>query len=280
MNPEERDLTVARLLSQERYDFNDLVSIMAILRLPGGCLWDKEQTHESIRDNLIEETYEVIEAIDNQDIPLMREELGDALLQVVFHARIEEEAGNFNIDDVANDICAKLIHRHPHVFGSVVAHTTEEMLANWERIKSEEKQRETLVSRLEAIPPHLPALMRASKIVKKTAFWDPDENSVAAEESTTVYEDISMLTAVIEAMEKEGHTEDCEDILGALLYAVTILSRKLSLSAEAALTHYLNDRINYFRACESLANGRSLEEMSKEERNALRERLNAMQDEE
>ena len=127
----------AELAAKGSYGFEDLVEVMEILRSEEGCPWDREQDHHSIRDDLIEETYEVIEAIDTDDPKLLREELGDVMLQVVFHARIEEEKDSFNINDVANDICAKLIHRHPHVFGDVKADTSEKVLSNWEIIKSE-----------------------------------------------------------------------------------------------------------------------------------------------
>ena len=154
---------IKALLQKERYCFEDLVTVVEVLRAPEGCPWDREQDHHSIRDDLIEETYEVIEAIDTDDPVLLREELGDVMLQVVFHARIEEECGVFDMDDVANDICVKLIHRHPHVFGSVQADTSEQVLTNWEMIKSEEKERKTVTDKLRAVPPMLPALMRAAK---------------------------------------------------------------------------------------------------------------------
>ena len=265
MTPEARNEAVERLLKQTRYNFDDLVDIMTILRMPGGCVWDAAQTHESIRDNMIEETYEVVEAIDNCDSKLLREELGDALLQVVFHARIEEEAGGFNIDDVVSDIAEKLVHRHPHVFGSVIADTPEGALANWEKIKIEEKKRETLVSRLEAVPPQLPALMRASKIAKKTEFWYESENG-------------KMLSALEQSLANSEITDfsDAETTLGELLFAVTVLCRKHSVSAEAALTKAVDRRIEEIRRAEQYADGLSLELMTAEERAALRARLDAI----
>ena len=122
-------------------EIEELKNVIKRLRAKDGCPWDREQTHKSIRKDFIEETYEVIEAIDTDDKKLLREELGDVLLQVVFHARIEEEAGEFNIDDVANDICVKLIHRHPHIFADVNVSGSSDVLRNWEAIKSEEKSR-------------------------------------------------------------------------------------------------------------------------------------------
>ena len=121
------------LLKKERYTFDDLVTVVEVLRSPVGCPWDIEQTHKSIRKDFIEETYEVIEAIDTENPELLREELGDVLLQVVFHAQIEAEEGRSTVEDVANDVCIKLIHRHPHVFGEVEADTSEKVLSHWRR---------------------------------------------------------------------------------------------------------------------------------------------------
>ena len=137
----------------------DLLQIMEILRSENGCPWDREQTHESIRGNFIEETYEAVEAIDKKDPVLLREELGDVLLQVVFHARMEEEVNSFNFGDVVNDICEKLIIRHPHIFGDVKVCGTEEVLNNWEAIKNQVKGTKTQTERLEAVPRVYPALM-------------------------------------------------------------------------------------------------------------------------
>ncbi len=160
---------IKKLNEKTAYDILDLRKIMEILRSENGCPWDREQDHRSIRQNFIEETYEVIEAIDNGDRVLLREELGDVLLQVIFHARISEEEGCFSFDEVVNDICAKLITRHPHIFGTVKADTTEAVLRNWERIKQDSKQRSGLPGILDGIAKSLPALMRAGKIAKKMA---------------------------------------------------------------------------------------------------------------
>ena len=128
-------------VNKEKYTFEDLVKIMELLRAPDGCPWDREQDHKSIRKNFIEETYEVCEAIDTEDRELLCEELGDVLLQVVFHARISEEYGEFTIDEVIKGVCEKLVHRHPHIFSDIVADTSDEVLKNWEAIKKEEKGR-------------------------------------------------------------------------------------------------------------------------------------------
>ena len=127
------------LLAAKRYDFESLRQIVRLLRAPDGCPWDKEQTHQSIRRNFIEEVYEVCEAIDCDSAPMLREELGDVLLQVVFHARIAEESGRFTMDDVCDEICRKLIIRHPHIFGNVQADTVDKVLDNWEAIKQQTK---------------------------------------------------------------------------------------------------------------------------------------------
>ena len=156
-----------KLAAEERHDFTSLRALTKVLRDPDGCPWDREQDHRSIRNDMIEECYEVVEAIDTENPALLQEELGDVLFQVLFHARIEEEKGVFTIDDVIHDICAKMIHRHPHVFGSVQADTSEKVLDNWEVIKKEEKSRNTVKASMEAVPPMLPALMRAQKVAGK-----------------------------------------------------------------------------------------------------------------
>ena len=124
---------------KDRYDINDLISIVTKLRAPDGCPWDRAQTHDSIKKNFIEETYEVIEAINKNSIGGMREELGDVLLQIALHCEMESELNNFNFDDVCNDICQKLVIRHPHVFGDVVANNEEEALVSWDNAKAKSK---------------------------------------------------------------------------------------------------------------------------------------------
>ena len=128
-------VSILNFTEKPNYDFNDLVEIVKILRAPGGCPWDRAQTHESIRQNFIEETYEAVEAIDNSDTELLKEELGDVLLQVALHAEMERESGGFDIHDVCDGICKKLIIRHPHVFGTAQVKDSEEVLLNWEEIK-------------------------------------------------------------------------------------------------------------------------------------------------
>lgn len=213
---------------KDSYKFEDLRAIMEILRAEGGCPWDREQTHASIRNDLIEETYEVIEAIDNADDKLMCEELGDVLLQVVFHARISEEEGAFNIDDVADGICKKLILRHPHVFGDVRVNGSGDVLDNWEKIKKEEKQRLTLSDNLRAIPPMLPSLMRAQKIGKKAKNFDFDSADSAY---AKLVEECAEIRAALDANDPENAKEE----IGDLLFSAANLARKLGFDSEQAL---------------------------------------------
>ena len=252
------------LLEKESYNIDDLVMVVEVLRSEEGCPWDREQDHKSIRKDFIEETYEVIEAIDTENPVLLREELGDVLLQVAFHAQIEREEGRFDMNDVANDVCEKLIHRHPHVFGNVEADTSEKVLANWEKIKSEEKERKTLTDKLRAIPPMLPALMRAEKIGKKASCFDfPDAASVMDK----VKEELCELE---EAMENGVHS-DIEEEMGDLLLTVTSLCRKIGVEPELALSKATDKFIDRFAAVESVvvAQGKSINELSMSELDAI-----------
>lgn len=251
------DEKIRFLLEKDRYDVEDLMTVLEVLRSEKGCPWDREQDHKSIRKDLIEETYEVIEAIDTENPVLLREELGDLLLQIGFHSQIETEQGRFDIHDVANDVCVKLIHRHPHVFGSVVADTTDQVLSNWEKIKSEEKERKTVTDKLRAIPPMLPALMRAEKVGKKAKCFDftnADEVMVKVKEETE---------EICQAM-KASDSEQIEEEIGDLLLSVTSLCRKLSVDPEVALNRATDKFIERFSLIEEtvLREGKSMEELS------------------
>ena len=158
---------------KEKYTAEDLVSIVEILRAPGGCPWDREQTHASIRKNLLEETYEAVEAIDAQDTELLKEELGDVLLQVVFHAQLEREQGSFDFDDVCDGVVRKMIVRHPHVFGDVTVNGTRDVLRNWDAIKKATKHQTSQTEVLRSVASSLPALMRAQKVRHKAAASEP-----------------------------------------------------------------------------------------------------------
>ncbi len=167
---------------KETYDLADLRQIVEILRAPDGCPWDREQTHHSIRNNFIEETYEAVEAIDREDAPLLQEELGDVLFQVLFHSQLEAEAGRFTFDDVVDGIAKKMIERHPHVFGEEVASNTQEVLRNWDAIKQQTKHQKTQTEVLQSVSPALPALMRASKVQQKAqkAGFPEEPNGASA----------------------------------------------------------------------------------------------------
>ena len=256
----EQKENIKQILQKRAYNAEDLVKIVEILRAPGGCPWDREQTHESIRNDLIEETYEVIEAIDKKDPALLREELGDVLLQVAMHAEMEREEGRCTFDDIANDVCVKMIHRHPHVFGDVRADTSAEVLSNWEVIKSEEKKRESVTDKLNAIPRQFPALMRAVKVGKKAAVMDfPNAESVADKVAEELQE-------VREAMATGDETQITEEI-GDLLLTVASLARKLHVNAEMALTAATDKFIARFAAVEAavLADGTDFSALSDEE---------------
>jgi len=255
---------IALMSEKNEYSFEDLVTIVEILRSDKGCPWDREQDHKSIRKDFIEETYEVIEAIDTENPELLREELGDVMLQVVFHARIEEEQGRFDIDGVANDICAKLVHRHPHVFGSVEANTTEKVLSNWEKIKSEEKERVTVTDKLRAIPPMLPALMRAEKVGKKASCFD-------FENAEQVMDKLAEETEELKEAISRGEKGAIEEEMGDLLLTITSLCRKLGVESEVSLSLATDKFIDRFETVEKEVNGRGFEmnQLSNDELNDI-----------
>ena len=258
------DEKIRYLLEKKSYGFDDLVLLVEVLRSDKGCPWDREQDHKSIRKDLIEETYEVVEAIDTENPMLLREELGDVLLQVVFHAQIEREVERFTMDDVANDICVKLIHRHPHVFGEVSADTSDKVLSNWEKIKSEEKHRNTITDKLKAIPPMLPALMRAEKVGKKAKCFDfADEDEVVEK----IHEEMAELRVASVA----GDADSCEEEVGDLLLSITSLCRKLSIDPEVALNRATDKFIRRFELLENAvtAEGKTMENLSSEELNRI-----------
>ena len=197
---------------KENYNFNDLVEIVKILRAPDGCPWDREQTHKSIRSNFIEETYEAVEAIDTDDLDLLKEELGDVLLQVALHAEIESEQGTFDINDVCDGICKKLIIRHPHVFADVKADTTEKVLKNWDAIKMKTKSQKTQTQAILSVSKALPSLMRSTKIQQKAAKVGFDwENVDGALDK--LFEECEELKTAVENKDKENQREELGDVL-------------------------------------------------------------------
>lgn len=207
-----------QILGTERHDMDSLLRIIACLRGEDGCPWDRVQTHKTIRGDLIEETYEVVEAIDNDDPELLREELGDLLLQVVFHARIEEEEGRFDFSDVVHHICEKLVRRHPHVFGEVRAENEDSALASWDAAKKEEKHRDGAKGTMKAVPPSLPSLMRAKKVAKAAI---KDGYDFGGEEAV-LDRVIAVLTALREGKIADGTDEN--DAFGDVLFALSSIS--------------------------------------------------------
>lgn len=234
----------SKLLEKSNYNFDDLVSLVKILRGKDGCPWDMEQTHKSIRDDLIEETYEVIEAIDTENEALLREELGDVLFQVVFHAQIETDVNSFGMNEVIDEVCKKMIYRHPHVFADVSVNNTADVLKNWDTLKSDEKQRRTVTDKLRSIPPQLPALMRATKVGKKASFFDfPDTQSVMEK----LYEEADELREAISAQDEANIAEE----IGDLLLTITSVCRKLDINPEMALNSATDKFINRFELVEN-----------------------------
>ena len=252
---------------KDSYGIKDLEEIVRILRAPGGCPWDAEQTHQSIRRNFLEEAYEAVEAIDEGSPEHLEEELGDVLLQVVMHARMEQEAGRFDLDGVADGICKKLIYRHPHVFGDVAVSGTGEVLSNWEALKRKEKGQATNTDALEAVARALPALWRAEKVQKKArkAGFDWPDVSGALDKLSEELEELKTAAA-------EG-TNVAEE-LGDLLFSAVNAARFLKVDPEDALNGATDKFIGRFRKVEAqaAAQGKAMEDMSLEELDALWER--------
>lgn len=247
---------------KSEYDIQDFRKIIALLRSPGGCPWDREQTHDSIRRNLLEEAYEVCEAIDEKDTEHLREELGDLLMQVLFHSRMEEEKGCFDFDSVADAAVKKLIFRHPHVFKDVSVSGSEEVLKNWEDLKREEKSQNTITETMSDVARTLPSLWRAEKIQKKAkevGFDWPDIEGAMDKLS----EELSELKQAVE----KNDNQNIEEELGDLLFSAVNAARFLGVDPERALNASSDKFISRFSYMEEQAAGLSkdLSEMSLEE---------------
>lgn len=255
---------MVNFLRKERYDVRDLEEIVAILRAPGGCPWDAEQTHESSRRDFLEEAYEVAEAIDEGDSDHLKEELGDVLLQVVFHTQMEKEAGRFNLDDAADGVCKKLIYRHPHVFGEVQVSGSGQVLENWDKLKRKEKGQQTHTDALNSVAHSLPALWRAEKVQKKARKAGFDWDDISGPMSK-LYEELDELKAAVQV---DGNIEE---ELGDLLFAAVNLARFVNVDCENALTGATDKFIRRFEQVEQLAKERSraMESMTLEELDKL-----------
>lgn len=239
---------------KDKYNFNDLVEIIKILRAPGGCPWDAEQTHTSIRENFLEETYEALEAIDTGNKELLKEELGDVLLQVVLHADISRTDGDFDIDDVADGISKKLIIRHPHVFGDVTVGSTDDVLKNWDDIKRKTKNQKTQTDAMNAIPETYPALMKAQKLqskAKKAGFdWDSADGAFQK-----LFEEANELKEAV----KSGDENAVQDEAGDLLFSAVNVVRLCGAEAETSLELASKKFRNRFSVVEKLASERGID---------------------
>lgn len=227
-------------------NLEQLIDVIRRLRAPGGCQWDREQTHKSLRPNMLEEAYEAVDAIDSNDMNHLKEELGDVLLQVVLHAQIAQEEGFFNIDDVAKGIKDKLIHRHPHVFGNIIVNSTDEILNNWDKLKAEEKPHRK--SAMDGISKAQSALMSAQKISKravKKGFEWPDEKSLY----NCIFSEFDEFKEAC----KENDSDNMEEELGDILFAIVNLARWNNIDAEQALLKSNKKFEQRFRKMEELA---------------------------
>ena len=240
-------------------EFKKLVKVMERLRGVNGCPWDREQTRESLKPYLLEETYEVLEAIEEKDQESLKEELGDLLFQIVFHSQIAQECGEFTMDEVLASVTDKMIYRHPHVFGTAKADTTQEVLARWEKLKNQEKRNKKRKSVLDGIPKQLPALIRAHQLQSRAArvgFDWADPKPVWDK----VLEEIKELEASI----KDKEVTAIQSELGDLLFALVNMGRFLKLDPEEALRKANERFAGRFHVMEKKAKkvGRSLSEMS------------------
>lgn len=228
---------------KEKYSLEDLIQVLRILRAPGGCPWDREQTHASNRRNFLEEAYEAAEAFDRDDPAAMCEELGDMLMQVLFNIHIEEDAGRFTTEDVTDGVCKKLIYRHPHVFGTVQADTSEEVLVNWEALKRREKGQATAADAMNDVARSLPALWRADKLQSKAAKAGFDYPAVSGALDKLEEETRELREAA------EAGTNFFEE-LGDVLFAAVKVGRFLGVDPEDALHAACEKFIMRFRAVE------------------------------
>ncbi len=252
-----RSKIVLDFLCKESYDLRDFVALVSYLRSPNGCPWDQAQTHESIRRNFLEETYEACEAIDAGDLVHMREELGDVLMQVLFHTDIEREAGHFDIDDVADAACKKLVYRHPHVF-----RRDEPDAPDWDTMKQRERAQTTTAEAMDSVARSLPALWRCDKIQAKAAKTGFEWPNVHAALDKVDEETRELRAAVV-----SGDTEAIGDELGDLLFAAVKVARFAGIDPEQAAHAACEKFIRRFAAMETAAanDGTALEQCTLEQ---------------
>ena len=253
---------------KDRYNWEDFLQIIRILRAPGGCPWDAEQTHQSIRRNFLEETYEALDALDRDDAEGLCEELGDVLMQVVFHSVIEEERGRFTPDDVVDGVAQKMVYRHPHVFGGgMQADTSEQVLTNWEILKRQEKGQRSTADAIEAVPHTLPALWRAEKTVSKAAKagfgW---KDTLSALEK--LEEEVRELRQAIEQGGAVDAPHGIREEVGDTLFMAAKLAQMTAVDPEDALHRACDKFDRRFRFVETNA-AKPLHECEKAELLAL-----------
>jgi tetrapyrrole methylase family protein/MazG family protein len=231
-------------MEDKKYSFDDFIMIMQRLIAPDGCPWDRVQTHESLKRYMLEEAYEVIDAIDNADNENLCEELGDVMLQVVFHSILAEKAGTFTLEDVVDGVAKKMINRHRHIFGDVVATTPEDVLKSWEEIKKEEKGYKSKTEQLKSVPKSMPALMRADKVLGRADKLDLENREVnSANGTNNLYTELECEVAELKGL-KEGENEAKMDKIGKILLLIANISRKNEINPEFALTNALETYIN------------------------------------
>lgn len=242
-----------------KYSMEQFLEIMRMLRAPDGCPWDREQNHASIRNNFLEEAYEAVDAIDRDHTEDMCEELGDVLMQVVFHSIMAEEENRFDFSDVVDGVSKKLIYRHPHVFGDVEADTAEKVLDNWEKLKRVEKSQSTYTDTLRSVPAAFPALLRAQKVQKRASKAGYDFESASAA-LLKIREETDELNSIICDDDKQRLTEE----LGDLLFSVVNTGRLLGIDCEEALGKATAKFINRFQNAEKriIADGFDMRELS------------------
>jgi tetrapyrrole methylase family protein/MazG family protein len=255
--------------------FESLIALQARLRAPNGCPWDREQTHDSLRTYLVEETYEVLDALDSGDARKFTDELGDLLLQIVFHAELAAEAGKFDIADVIEQIYTKMVRRHPHVFGKVRAETSADVLKNWEQLKAEERAKNKVseakapdASILDAVPRSLPGLLEAHQLTRRAANVGFDWQDVKG-----IFDKLAEETAELKQSlaSGDGRAEEIEEEVGDLLFVGVNLARFLGFDAEIALKKANRKFAGRFREMERIAasRGQSLSGVSAAELDAL-----------
>lgn len=229
------------MIKMDKYSFDELVEIIRILRSPGGCPWDREQTHKSIRNEFVEETYEAVDAIDRDSAVDLCEELGDVLLQILLHSQIASEADAFDMSDVIDGIARKMILRHPHVFSDVKAETTEQVLTNWDNIKRDEKHQNSFTDTLRSVPMSYPALMRAAKVQKRAAKAGNETDNI---------------DRLFETAKKQldGFKAGEDDKIGELLFTLTNISRNKKIDCEELLNKTTDKYIDEFEKKEKSGN--------------------------